>query len=175
MEGLLDRTQKKELADFLHTTFNEAVCVVVTRQTGMTVDESTDLRRRMRDAGARFKVTKNRIAKIALKGTKFEDLDGYFTGPTAIAYSEDPVAAAKIATTFAEQNDKLEIVGAGLNGQKLDVEGVKALAKLPSLDELRGKIIGVLQAPATKLAGVTQAPAGQLARVLKAKADAEAA
>ena len=175
MEGLLDRTQKKELADFLNTTFSEAVCVVVTRQTGMTVDESTALRRQMRDAGARFKVTKNRIAKIALKGTKFEDLEGYFTGPTGIAYSDDPVAAAKGATKFAEQNEKLQIVGAGLDGKTLDVDGVKALAKLPSLDELRGKIIGVLQAPATKLAGVTQAPAGQLARVLKAKADAEAA
>ena len=167
----MDRQEKEELASFLNEAFSNANLVVVTRQTGLTVEESTDLRRQIRAAGASFKVTKNRIAKIALKGTKFEALDGMFTGPTGIAYSDDPVAAAKAATKFAESNDKLEIVGAGLGEKQLDVEGVKALAKLPSLDELRGKLIGVLQAPAGKLASVAQAPAGQLARVLKAKAD----
>ena len=171
----MDRQEKQELASFLKGAFDGATCVVVTRQTGMTVEESTDFRRQMREAGASFKITKNRIAKIALKGTKFENLEEMFIGPTGIAYSDDPVAPAKVVAKFAEKNDKMEIVGAGLDGKQLDAEGVKALAKLPSLDELRGKIIGVLQAPAGKLASVTQAPAGQLARVLKAKADQAAA
>src|SRR5262249_43003504 len=129
------------------------------------------LRRQMRAAGAGFKVTKNRLAKRALEGTAFAALAPLFTGPTAVAYSHDPVAAAKAAVTFANRNDKLTIIGGGLSGQMLDAAGVRALATLPSLDELRGKIIGLIQAPATKLAGLLQAPAGQLARVLAAHAD----
>ncbi len=122
----------------------------------------------MREAGASFKVTKNRLAKIALKGTKFENLSDHFTGPTAVAASEDPVAAAKVAVEFANKNEKLQIVCGSLETEALDADAVKALAKLPSLDELRGKIIGLIQAPATKVAGVLQAPSGQLARVFGA-------
>ena len=123
------------------------------------------------NAGARYRVTKNRLVKRALEGTPFEGLAPLFTGPTAIAFSRDPVAAAKAAVEFANRNDKLTIVGGGLQGQALDAAAVRALATLPSLDELRGKIIGLIQAPATKLAGLLQAPAGQLARVLAAHAE----
>ena len=166
----MDRAQKKELVAELNQTFEGAGLVVVTHQTGMTVGESSDLRGQIRAAGAGFKVTKNRLTRLALEGTKYETLKSLFTGPTAIAYSEDPVAAAKVCVEFANKNEKLTIVGGALGEKVLDVNEVKALAKLPSLDELRGKIIGVLQAPATKVAGVVQAPAGQLARVISAYA-----
>jgi large subunit ribosomal protein L10 len=122
----------------------------------------------MRDAGASYKVTKNRLTRLALEGTKFEALQSLFTGPTAIAVSEDPVAAAKVCVEFAKKNTKLTVVGGALGKELLDRVMIENLAKLPSLDELRGKLIGVLQAPATKLAGVTQAPAAQLARVFSA-------
>jgi large subunit ribosomal protein L10 len=125
----------------------------------------------MREAGAGFKVTKNRIAKLALKDTRYEDLDSLFTGPTAIGTSQDPVAAAKTLVEFAKSNNKLTIVGGSIDGKVLDKSGVEALAKLPSLDELRGKLVGLLQAPAGKLARVAQAPAGKLARVIKARED----
>ena len=166
----MDRAQKKELVAELNQTFEGAGLVVVTHQTGMTVGESSDLRGQIRAAGAGFKVTKNRLTRLALEGTKYQALQSLFTGPTAIAYSEDPVAAAKVCVEFANKNEKLTIVGGALGEKVLDVNEVKALAKLPSLDELRGKIIGVLQAPATKVAGVIQAPAGQLARVVSAYA-----
>jgi large subunit ribosomal protein L10 len=152
----------------LNKNFQEVTLVVVTHQTGLTVAEATDLRRRIRTAGASFKVSKNRLTRLALEGTKFQALQSLLTGPTAMAYSSDPVAAAKVCVEFANKNDKLTIIGGALGEQVLDVEGVKALAKLPSLDELRGKLVGLLQAPAVKLAGVTQAPAGQLARVFSA-------
>ena len=154
----------------LQETFEANNLVVLTHQSGLTVTEVSELRKQMREAGGSFKVTKNRLAKIALKGTKFEGMADRFTGPTAIAVSSDPVAAAKIAVEFAKDNDKLTIVGGAMEATVLDASGVEALAKLPSLDELRGKLIGLLQAPATKLAGVTQAPAGQLARLLNAYA-----
>ncbi|MGH7093305.1 MAG: 50S ribosomal protein L10 [Stellaceae bacterium] len=167
----MERSQKQALVEALHQDLSETVCVVVTHQTGLTVADATRLRRQVRDAGARFRVTKNRLARRALQGTAFEALAPLFLGPTAIAFSHDPTAAAKAAVEFANRNDKLTIVGGGLAGRSLDAAGVRALAALPSLDELRGKIIGLIQAPATKLAGLLQAPAGQLARVLAAHAD----
>ncbi|MDH5410601.1 MAG: 50S ribosomal protein L10 [Alphaproteobacteria bacterium] len=166
----MDRGKKEALVAELRQTFDENELVVVTHQSGLNVAEASDLRRKMRDAGARFKVTKNRLAKLAIEGTKFAHLTNDFTGPTAIAVSVDPVAAAKVAVEFASKNDKLIIVSGGLGEKTLDVASVNALAKLPSLDELRGTIIGLLQAPAGKLARVTQAPAGQLARVIGAYA-----
>ena len=167
----MDRTQKQALVDTLQSEFTGSVCIVVTHQSGMSVAEATQLRRQMREAGASFRVTKNRLAKRALEGTEFAGLAPLFTGPTAVAFSRDPVAAAKAAVTFANRNDKLQIVGGGLAGQTLDAAGVRALATLPSLDELRGRIIGLIQGPATKLAGLLQAPGAQLARVLAAHAD----
>jgi len=169
----LDRTEKESLVAALHEVFGAVNLVVVTRPQGLTVAESTTLRRQLKSAGANFKVTKNRLARLALKGTKFESLGPLFTGPTAIAFSSDPVVAAKIAVEFAEKNPKLEILGGGLNELHLDVQGVQSLAKLPSLDALRGKLIGLLQAPAGKIVGVLQAPGGQLARVLNAYATKE--
>jgi large subunit ribosomal protein L10 len=167
----VDRTQKQQVTETLRQDLSDTVCVVITHQTGLTVDEVTQLRRQMRNAGASYRVTKNRLVRRALEGTRFEPLAPLFTGPTAIAFSRDPVAAAKVAVEYANRNNKLTIVGGGLSGQTLDADAVKALARLPSLDELRGKIIGLVQAPATKLAGLLQAPAGQLARVLAAHAE----
>jgi large subunit ribosomal protein L10 len=166
----VDRTRKEELVASLNEAFSGATLVVVTGQSGLTVAQSTELRREMRKAGASYKVTKNRLTRLALEGTKFAHLSDLFKGPTGIAYSEDPVAAARIAVKFAEGNDKFQILGGGLDEQALDISGVTTLAKLPSLDELRGKLVGMIQTPATRIAGVTQAPAGQLARVLGARA-----
>jgi large subunit ribosomal protein L10 len=164
----VDRSQKEEVVASLKDVFEEMNLVVVTQQSGITVAEASTLRRQMRDAGASYKVTKNRLTRLALEGTKFEALQSLFTGPTAIAVSEDPVAAAKVCVEFAKKNTKLTVVGGALGKEMLDRVMIENLAKLPSLDELRGKLIGVLQAPATKLAGVTQAPAAQLARVFSA-------
>jgi large subunit ribosomal protein L10 len=171
----VDRAQKAKLIDDLHDALAGTVCVVITHQSGLTVAEVTGLRRQMRDAGASFKVTKNRLARRALEGTQFAQLSPMFTGPTAIAFSRDPVAAAKVAVEFANRNDKLTIVGGALGERQLDVEGVKALASMPSLDELRAKLVGLLQTPATRVASVLQAPGGQLARVLAAYAEKDAA
>jgi large subunit ribosomal protein L10 len=166
----VDRSHKEALVTALHEQLSDTVCVVITHQTGLTVAEVSDLRRQMRAAGASFKVTKNRLARIALTGTKFERLSSLFTGPTAIAYSRDPVAAAKVAVEFANKNEKLTIIGGGLDDQQLDAAGVKALATLPSLDQLRAKLLGMLQTPATRIASVLQTPGGQVARVLGAYA-----
>ena len=167
----MNRTEKAELIETLQSAFNESSTVVVAHQVGMTVAESGDLRRKMREAGAGFKVTKNRIAKLALKGTRFEDLDSMFTGPTAVGMSQDPVAAAKVIVDYAKGNKKITIIGGSMDGKILDQAGIEALAKMPSLDELRGKLVGLVQAPAAKMARVTQAPAGKLARVIQARAD----
>jgi large subunit ribosomal protein L10 len=166
----VDRSKKEALVAELHQDFEENNLIVVTHQSGLTVAEVSKLRSKMREAGCKFKVTKNRLAKIAIKETKFEALEDAFTGPTAIAISMDPVAAARIAVEFAKENEKLTIVGGALDSDMLDVAGVNTLAKLPSLDALRGTIVGLLQAPATKVAGILQAPAGQLARVMGAYA-----
>ena len=171
----MDRTQKEELVASFNDAFSEATLVVVTSQNGLSVAQSTELRREMRNAGASFKVTKNRLTRLALKGTKFEHLSDLFKGPTGIAYSDDPVAAARVAVKFADDNDKFVVLGGGLDEQALDVSAVTALAKLPSLDELRGKLVGMIQTPATRIAGVTQAPAGHLARVISARAEQGAA
>ena len=166
----MDRVQKEELVSSLNAVFGSANLVIVTRPVGLTVAESTDLRVRMRESGASYKVTKNRLTRLALKGTRFEPLTDLFTGPTAIAFSEDPIAAAKVAVKFADGNDKLEIIGGGLFEEMLDPAGIKTLATLPSLDELRAKIVGMISTPATRIAGVLQAPGGQLARVVQAYA-----
>ena len=168
LEKAVNRSEKAEAIVELNQIFKDANLMVVTRQTGLTVQEVTDLRRKVRAAGASYKVAKNRLTLRALEGTRFTALGSLFKGPTAIAYSEDPVAAAKVIAAFAKDNDKLSIVGGALGENTLDVAGVQALATLPSLDALRSKIIGLLQAPATKVAVVLAAPAGQLARVFGA-------
>ena len=164
----MDRSEKEALVADLHRTFEGTTLLVITHQTGLTVAEVSDLRRRMRQAGATYKVTKNRLTKRALEGTKFAALQPLFTGPTAIAYSDDPVAAAKVCFEFAKKNEKLTVVGGALEEEQLDIGRINDLAQLPSLDELRARLIAVVQAPATKLAGVVQAPAAQLARVFSA-------
>ena len=171
----MDRSQKTEAVAELNANFRKVGVVVVTRNLGMTVAQSTQLRGRMRDAGATYKVSKNKLAKIALEGTDYAGLSDLLTGPVGLATSADPVAAAKAAIDFAKTNDKFEIVGGAMGSQVLDAEGVKSLASLPSLDELRSKLVGLLVAPATKLATITQAPAAQIARVLSAYAEKEAA
>ncbi len=158
----------------LQETFESNNLVVLTHQSGLTVTEVSELRKQLREAGGSFKVTKNRLAKIALKGTKFEGLSDRFTGPTAIAASADPVAAAKVAVEFAKKNEKLLIICGSLEAEALDADAVKALATLPSLDELRGQLIGLIQAPATKVACVLQAPGSKLARVFSAYGSSEA-
>jgi large subunit ribosomal protein L10 len=168
LEKAVNRSEKAEAIAELNQIFKDASLMVVTRQSGLTVQEVTDLRRKIRAAGASYKVAKNRLTLRALEGTPFKALGSLFKGPTAIAYSKDPVAAAKVVSAFAKNNEKLTIVGGALGENTLDVAGVQALAALPSLDALRGKIIGLLQAPATKVAGVLAAPAGQVARVFSA-------
>lgn len=170
METTVDRTQKEQLVASLNRTLSGANLVVVTHYSGMTVSEMGDLRAKMRAAGAELKVTKNRLTRRALDGTKFKNIEALFTGPTAIAFSKDPVAAAKVAVAYAKGNGKLVIVGGALGEENLAVDGVKALAALPSLDELRARLAGLINAPATKIAAVLQAPAGQLARVCGAYA-----
>jgi large subunit ribosomal protein L10 len=171
----MDRAQKPVVVSELNAVFNEVGVVVVTRNLGLTVAQSTALRLKMRDAGATYKVTKNSLAKIAAKDTQYASISDMLTGPVALATSIDPVAAAKVVVDFAKTNDKLEIVGGAMGDTALDVNGVKALAELPSLDQLRATIVGLIQAPATKLVQIVQAPAGQLARVLGAYAAKEAA
>ncbi|MDA0998117.1 MAG: 50S ribosomal protein L10 [Proteobacteria bacterium] len=166
----MDRSGKAELVSSLRGTFEGASVVVVAHYTGMTVADMGELRTKMRGVGARFKVTKNRLTRLALKGTPYEQIDDLFTGPTGIAYADDPVAPAKAAVEFAKKNAKFVIIGGAMGSKRLDADGVKQLASLPSLDELRAKLVGLLNAPATRIAGVLQAPAGQVARVLSARA-----
>ncbi len=171
----MDRSQKAEAVAFLADVFSEAGTVVITRNLGMTVAQSTALRIKVREAGASYKVAKNSLAKIAVAGTDYAGVGEMFTGPTGIASSADPIAAAKAVVAFAKGNDKIEIVGGAMGTKILDADGIKALATMPSLDELRAKVIGLIQAPATKLAQLTTAPAAKLARVFAAYAEKEAA
>ena len=166
----MDRSQKADLVDELKNVFNETSVVVVTRNNGLSVAQSTDLRLKMRDAGAQYKVAKNRLALIALDGTRYSPIGDLLKGPTALATSTDPVAAAKVAVEFAKSNDKFEIVGGAMGDTVLDVNGIKALAALPSLDELRATIVGLIQAPASKIARTVNEPGAQLARVFGAYA-----
>ncbi len=171
----MDKAEKTEVVEELKGVFADSGSLVVAHYIGMTVAQMADLRNRMRAAGASFKVAKNRLAVRALQGTAVEGIAHLFKGPTGIAFSKDPVAASKVAVAYAKDNDKLVILGGSVGTTALDANGVKALASLPSIDELRGKIVGLLVAPATKIAGVVQAPAGQLARVIGAYSQKEAA
>lgn len=166
------RAEKERVIDDLNAVFRgETGVVVVTHYKGLTVAEITDLRARMREAGAAFRVTKNTLAKRALDGTPFAPIASLFRGPTAIAFSKELAVAPKIVSEFARKNEKLQIVGGGLGGTLLDAAAVRALAELPSLDELRARLVGLLNAPASRLVGVLQAPGGQVARVLAARAE----
>ena len=166
----MDRTEKREFVTSLASVFADTSMVVVTQNHGLTVAEVTDLRRRMRAAGSTFRVAKNRLATLALDGTRYEGIKPLLTGPTALAWSHDPVAVAKTAVEFARTNEKLVVIGGALGTQTLDASGVRALAELPSLDALRARLVGMISTPATRIAGVLQAPAGQLARVFGAYA-----
>ncbi|WP_156841866.1 50S ribosomal protein L10 [Novosphingobium aquimarinum] len=171
----MDRSQKADSVAQLNAVFNEVGVVVVTRNLGMTVAQSTDLRNKVREAGASYKVAKNRLAKLAIADTDYDGIGEFLTGPTALATSVDPVAAAKAVVDFAKTTDKIEIVGGAMGSQVLNADGVKALASMPSLDELRGKLVGLIQAPATKIAQLSTAPAAKLARVFNAYATKDAA
>ena len=167
---VLDRTEKREFVSVLGQVFAETSMVVVTQNNGMTVAQVSDLRRRMRASGSTYKVAKNRLAALALDGTRFDGIKPMLKGPTALAWSMDPVAVAKTAVDYAKTNEKFVVLGGALGKQTLNADGIKALAELPSLDTLRASLVGLIQTPATRIAGVLQAPAGQLARVFGAYA-----
>ncbi len=166
----MDRAQKAEAIEDLKGVFADAGAVVVTHYMGLTVAEMTDLRGRLRERGAKLKVVKNTLAQKAMDGSAGEGGDALFTGPVAIAYAPDPSSAAKVVTDYAKTNDKLVVIGAVMGSTVMDARGVGSLATLPSLDQIRSSLIGLINAPATKIAGVLQAPAGQLARVFNAYA-----
>ena len=166
----MERAEKKELVSTFNEAAKAATVIVVAHNKGLTANQVMDLRNKMAKAGATIKVVKNRLAKIALDDTDAKGISNLFVGPTMVAYGVDPVAAPKVASDFAKANEKFVVLGGALGKTVLDAQGVKALAELPSLDQLRGKIIGIVQAPATKIAGVLAAPAGQLARVFNAYA-----
>ena len=168
----MDRAEKRESVEALKQVFSTSGVIVVAHYSGMTVSQMSDLRRRASGAGAALKVAKNRLAKIALEGTEVAHIGNLLKGPTVIAYSEDPVAAPKVVSDFAKVNDKLVILGGAMGATSLNPDGVKALASLPSLDELRAKIVGLVQAPATKIAQLSTAPAAKLARVFGAYGNA---
>ena len=166
----MDRAAKQALVTTLHSVFKDTGVLVVAHNTGMVAAQSADFRRKVKEAGGSVKVAKNKLAQLALKDTDSEKLSGLMTGPVILAYSKDPIAAAKAAVTYAKGNDKLVILGGAMGKTILDAKGVKALAELPSLDELRAKLIGLLNAPATKIARTVKEPGAKLARVIQAKA-----
>ncbi|ESR27477.1 50S ribosomal protein L10 [Lutibaculum baratangense] len=171
----MDRAEKQELVTTLHDVFQNTSVVVVAHYSGLSVAQMTTLRGRMKDAGASVKVAKNRLAKLALEGTDYAHMGDLFKGPTVIAYSDDPVAAPKVAVDFAKANQNLVILGGGMGATSLDPDGVQSLATMPSLDELRAKIVGMINTPATRVAQVLAAPGGQIARVLAAYAEKDQA
>ncbi len=171
----MDRAAKRELVAQLHDVFKDTGVVVVAHYSGMTVAQMTDYRKRVSDAGGKVKVAKNRLAKLALDNTQSAAIADLFSGPTCIAYSDDPIAAAKAAVDFSKENDKLVILGGTMGDTVLDADAVKALAALPSLDELRAKIIGLLTAPQTKIVRTIKEPSAKLTRVIQAKATADEA
>lgn len=167
----MERSQKKELVEEMHKAFSAADIVIVSHYKGITVAQADALRSRVRGAKASFRVTKNRLTKLALEDTAYAQLSDFFKGPTAIAYAnDDPVGVSKALTTFAKENEQFVILGGALGDKILQVKDIEALAELPSLDELRAKLVGMIKTPATRIAGVLQAPGGQVARVLSAKA-----
>ena len=166
----MEKKKKEQMVEQLRQVFNSTSIVIVSQNKGLTVAHARNLRKLVKAAGSEYKVTKNSLTKIAAKGTKFESLSEILSGPTSIAYSDDPVAITKVLVGFAKDNEKIEVLGGVMNDSYLDAKALKQLATLPSLDELRGKIIGLLQAPATKVAAVLQAPALQLVRVTAAYA-----
>lgn len=166
----MDRAAKKESIAELTEVFKTSSVVVVAHYAGLTVAQMQQLRKQMRQAGGQVKVAKNRLAQIALKDTDVASIASLLKGPTVLAYSKDPIAAPKVATDFAKANEQFVILGGSMGKTALDQNGVKALASLPSLDELRAKILGLLVAPATKIAQLTNAPAAKLARVVQAYA-----
>ncbi|MCL4768587.1 MAG: 50S ribosomal protein L10 [Hyphomicrobiaceae bacterium] len=166
----MDRAAKRELVASMHDVFKDTGVIVVAHYAGMTVAQMTELRRRVKEAGGTVKVAKNRLAKLALRETDAAGISDLFRGPTCVAYSADPIAAAKVAVTYSRENDKLVILGGVMGQTTLDPAGVKALADLPSLDELRARLVGLIQAPMTKVVRVIKEPGGQLARVIQAKA-----
>lgn len=167
----MERAEKREFVASMNEVFANAGAVVVAHYTGLTVADMRTLRVQMKEAGGTVKVAKNRLAKLALEGTDVAHISELFTGQTLVAFSDDPVAAPKVAVEFAKKNDKLVILGGAMGATNLDVNGVKSLAELPSLDELRGKLVGMISTPAQRIAMVTKAPAGQVARVIGAYAD----
>lgn len=166
----MDRAAKAELVTSLHDVFMNTGVIVVAHYAGMTVAQMTEYRRRIKEVGGKVKVAKNRLAKLALQDTQAVGIADLFKGPTCVAFSEDPIAAAKVAVAYAKTNDKLVILGGAMGNTVLDASGVKALAELPSLDELRATLIGLLNAPATKIARTIKEPGAKLARVIQAKA-----
>jgi len=165
------RSEKKELVEKLKDELDTSSSVIVAHYSGLTVNESEQLRTEMRNNGAKFKVTKNRLTKLALEQTKFKDLIDLFNGPTAIAYSDDPVAPAKVAANFDKKLEKFKIIGGGYDGEKIDLDKINFLATLPSMDELRGKILRLISAPAQKIASIVKEPSGQLARLVNAHSE----
>ena len=164
----MDRTEKRDFVAGLHDALSGVAMVVVTQNKGLTVAEATELRRRMRASGATFRIAKNRLTNLALEGTPFDGLRPLLKGPTALAWAQDPVAVAKTTVEFARTNERFVLIGGSLGPRTLDAAGVRALAELPSLDQLRARIVGMISTPATRIAGILQAPGGQLARVFGA-------
>lgn len=165
----MDRAQKRQLVSTLNEAWKDSGVMVVAHYKGMTVAQMTEFRKQMKEAGGAVKVAKNRLAKLALADTQSQGLTDLLEGQTCIAYSPDPVSAAKVSVKYARENDKLVILGGAMGQTVMDVNAVRALADLPSLDELRAKLIGLVQAPATKIARILKEPAGMLARVLQAQ------